>query len=231
MLTVDSNVLFDLDGTLTDPREGIVGCLKYAILSLGQNCPPDLELVRFIGPPLQESFAVLLHSTDPKQINAAVELYRQRFCSKGMLENSVYPGIHSALTTLRERGALLFVATSKPRVFAEQIVKYFRLQKYFCAVYGSELDGARSNKADLIAHVLEDASLSPHSTVMVGDRAHDILGAKAQRVFPVGVLWVTDPMMSLSRQAQQRSANNRRHSTRFCYPIQLESETPKKPQT
>jgi phosphoglycolate phosphatase len=183
------NVLFDLDGTLTDPREGIVACLKYALLGLGHNCPSDLDLARFIGPPLKESFAVLLHTTDRKQINAAVELYRQRFSSKGMLDNTVYPGIHSALTTLRGRGALLFVTTSKPRVFAERIVEHFGLKEYFCAVYGSELDGTRSDKGELIAHVLQAESLSPHSTVMVGDRAHDILGAKAHAVFPIGVLW------------------------------------------
>ena len=183
------NVLFDLDGTLTDPREGIVACLKYALLGLGHNYPSDLDLARFIGPPLQESFAALLHSTDPKQINAAVELYRQPFSSKGMLENTVYPGIHAALTTLRGRGALLFVTTSKPRVFAERIVEDFGLKEYFCTIYGSELDGTRSDKGDLIAHVLKAESLSPHSTVMVGDRAHDIVGAKAHGVFPIGVLW------------------------------------------
>lgn len=183
------NVLFDLDGTLTYPREGIVQCLKYALLGLGYNCPTDLELERFIGPPLHETFEILLQSIDPKRINAAVELYRQRFSSKGMLENTVYPGIHAALTTLQNHGTPLFVATSKPRVFAERIVEYLGLQKYFRAVYGSELDGTRSDKGHLIAHVLEAESLSPDWTVMVGDRAYDILGAKAQGVFPVGVLW------------------------------------------
>ena len=183
------NVLFDLDGTLTDPREGIVACLKYGLPGLDHNCPSDLDLARFIGPPLHESFAVLLHSTDPKQINAAVELYRQRFSSKGMLENTVYSGIHSALTTLRGRGALLFVTTSKPRVFAERIVEHFRLKEYFCAIYGSELDGTRSDKGDLVAHVRKAESLSPHATVMLGDRAHDIVGAKVHGVFPFGVLW------------------------------------------
>ena len=183
------NVLFDLDGTLTDPREGIVACLKYALLGLGHDCPSDLDLARFIGPPLKESFAVLLHTADRKQINAAVELYRQRFSSKGMLENTVYPGIHSALTTLRGRGGMLFVTTSKPRVFAERIVEHFGLKEYFCAVYGSELDGTRSDKGELIAHVLQAELLSPHSTVMVGDRAHDIVSAKAHGVFPIGVLW------------------------------------------
>jgi phosphoglycolate phosphatase len=183
------NVLFDLDGTLTDPREGIVGCFKHALLSLGHKCPADAELARYIGPPLQESFGTLLGSTDPKDIDSAVRLYRRRFASTGMFENSVYPGIHSALTTLRGSGAALFVATSKPRVFAERILVHFGLQEYFCAIHGSELDGRRSHKGDLIAHVLRAESLSPHSTAMVGDRAHDILGAKAHGVFPVGALW------------------------------------------
>lgn len=183
------NVLFDLDGTLTDPREGIVACLKYALLRLGRNCPANSELARFIGPPLQECFGTLLHSTDPKAINAAVTLYRQRFASTGMFENSVYPGIDSALTTLRGSGAALFVATSKPQVFAQRIIEHFGLMNYFRAVYGSELDGKRSNKSDLIAHVLRSESLSPHATAMVGDRAHDIVGAKAHGVFPIGVLW------------------------------------------
>src|SRR5262245_64472844 len=183
------NVLFDLDGTLTDPREGIVACLKYALLGLGRTCPPDSALARFIGPPLQECFGTLLGSTDSKDIDSAVTLYRQRFSSTGMFENSIYPGIHSALTALRGSGAALFVATSKPQVFAKRIVEHFGLMDYFRAVYGSELDGTRSNKSDLIAYVLKSESLSPHMTVMVGDRAHDIAGARAQGVLPIGVLW------------------------------------------
>ena len=183
------NVLFDLDGTLTDPREGIVGCLKHALLRLGRNCPSDSELARFIGPPLQEIFGTLLGSTDPKDIDSAVTLYRQRFSSTGLFENCVYPGIHSALTALRGSGAALFVATSKPQVFAQRIVEHFGLMDYFRGVYGSELDGTRSNKSDLIAHVLKSESLSPHMTVMVGDRAHDIAGARTQGVLPIGALW------------------------------------------
>jgi phosphoglycolate phosphatase len=106
-----------------------------------------------------------------------------------MLENTVYPGIPLALATLRRLGALLFVATSKPQVFAERITEHFGLKGYFHAVYGSELDGTRSNKADLISHILEAESLSPSSTYMVGDRAHDMAGAKAHNVLSIGALW------------------------------------------
>jgi phosphoglycolate phosphatase len=183
------NVLFDLDGTLTNPREGIVACLKYALTGMGHSCPSDSELEQFIGPPLHESLAILLGSADAKQIDAALKLFRQRFSTQGMFENTLYPGIDSALTTLRGRGAVLFVATSKPQIFAERIVEHFGLKDYFRAVYGSELDGTRSDKSDLIEHILKAESLSSQSTFMVGDRAHDIVGAKTHGVFSLGVLW------------------------------------------
>jgi phosphoglycolate phosphatase len=183
------NILFDLDGTLTDPREGIVACFKHALVGLGHNCPSDSELERYIGPPLQESFAVLLGSADSVQISTAVELYRQRFLAKGMFENAVYPGVHSALAQLQALGAALYISTSKPRVFAERIVQHFGLESYFRAIYGSELDGTRSNKCDLIAHLLRTEEISSHSAFMVGDRAHDVLGATANGVFPIGALW------------------------------------------
>lgn len=183
------NVLLDLDGTLTDPREGIVGCIKYALNELAHSCPGDSELARYIGPPLQETFSTLLSSSDPARINTAIALYRERFAVTGMFENAVYPGIAEALSDLRELGAVLYVATSKPQVYAVKIVEHFGLHEFFRAVYGSELDGTRSNKADLIAHILKTEALSPGSTCMVGDRLHDVIGAKANSVFPVGVLW------------------------------------------
>ena len=183
------NVLFDLDGTLTDPREGIVACFKYTLLELGYCVPPDSDLERYIGPPLREGFASLLGSERHEQIDLAVALYRQRFSERGIFDNVIYPGIHSALAQLDVMDAALYVATSKPRVFAERVIDHFGLKSYFRAVHGSELDGTRSNKAELIAHILAQESLSPHSTFMVGDRAHDVIGAKANGIFPIGALW------------------------------------------
>jgi len=183
------NILFDLDGTLTDPREGIVACFKYALRGLGCPTPPDSELERYIGPPLQESFAFLLGAERHGEVDAAVQLYRERFSAKGMFENAVYPGVPSALGRLQALGAALYVATAKPLVFAERIVEHFGLRCYFQAVYGSELDGTRTDKVDLIAHVLEKESLATDSTFMVGDRSHDVVGAKANGVFPVAALW------------------------------------------
>jgi phosphoglycolate phosphatase len=183
------NVIFDLDGTLTDPRQGVLRCIKHALSGLGHQYPPDSVLEGYIGPPLHESFSSLFGGKDLKKVSAAIELYRERFSSVGILENTIYPGMHSALATLRELGATLYVATSKPQIFAERILERFDLACYFTAIQGSQLDGTRSNKADLIAYLLKTKSIQPRSTAMVGDRMHDVMGAIANGVFPVGVLW------------------------------------------
>jgi phosphoglycolate phosphatase len=182
-------VFFDLDGTLTDPREGIVRCLQYALQSLGYPSPSDSQLERYIGPPLHESFASLLHSSDGELIGQAVTQYRRRFASTGMFENAVYPGIENTLIALQAQPAVLYVVTSKPTVFAMQILEHFGLKRFFRHVYGSELDGTRSHKAELIAHVLAEESIPASGAVMVGDREHDIKGACTNGVTAVGVLW------------------------------------------
>jgi phosphoglycolate phosphatase len=183
------NVLFDLDGTLTDPREGIVACLRHALRSLGHPCPPMADLVECIGPPLRDSFSRLLGTEDSGVIDEAIALYRARFSATGIFENAVYPGVPEALTELRALGMTLYVATSKPYPFARRIVEHFGLTPFFRRVHGSELSGIRADKGELIAHVLELETLSSGSTVMVGDRAHDVLGARARGVFPLAVLW------------------------------------------
>jgi phosphoglycolate phosphatase len=186
---VAMNVLVDLDGTLTDSAPGIVACIKHALAEMRHTCPGDAALRNFIGPPLHETFRVILGSDDPGLIETALGLYRERFAARGIFENVVYPGIPLALQELVDAGAALFLATSKPLPYAERIVAHFGLRDYFSAVYGSEFDGTRSGKGELIAHILNAEALSPHSTVMVGDRSHDVVGAKANGVFPIGVLW------------------------------------------
>lgn len=156
---------------------------------MGRACPDEAEIVRHIGPPLHESFAFLLATDDPARIAAAIGSYRERFSSTGMFENAVYPEIPQSLEALRELGAILFVATSKPRVFAERIINHFRLGQHFKGIYGSELDGDRSDKRELIAHIVKAESLSPRSTIMIGDRSHDVLGAKWNGVASIGALW------------------------------------------
>jgi phosphoglycolate phosphatase len=183
------NVLFDLDGTLTDPKEGIIACFRYALETLGRDSPGDRALERFIGPPLRESLSTLVGVNDETIVERAITLYRGRFAAQGMFENSLYPGISEALEQLQDDGQLLFVATSKPTVFAERIVEHFGMARFFRAVYGSELNGVNADKRDLLAHVVRAESLASVDTAMVGDRAHDVLGALANGLFSVGVLW------------------------------------------
>jgi phosphoglycolate phosphatase len=179
-------LFFDLDGTLTDPREGIVGCIRHALQRLGCEVPPDAELERCIGPPLRESFCRLASDA---LADAAVEHYRERFRASGMFENSVYPGVPEALTALCAAGWQLLVVTSKPGVFAEQILRHFDLARYFSAIYGSELSGVRSDKGELIAYVLATERIASEHALMIGDRSHDIVGARKNGLRAAGVLW------------------------------------------
>lgn len=182
------NLFFDLDGTLTDPKPGIEACLRYAMAQMNRPLPPDADLDWCIGPPLHESLERLLPDLSAIEVGRALELYRERYQASGLFENAVYPGIPEALTELA-RHADLYVATSKPAVFAERIVEHFGLAGHFCMVYGSELDGTRSDKRTLIAHVLEREGLTAPSCWMIGDRAQDMAGAVANAVRPVGVTW------------------------------------------
>lgn len=183
------NILFDLDGTLTDPRDGIVRCIQYALERLGLESRSEEELLHFIGPPLRESFCELLNTTDQVALTRAVNVYRERYSTIGLLENDVYAGIPEALSALRERGDVLFVATSKPGLYAQQILDHFDLSTHFRSIWGCELDGTRADKGELIAHLLEQEKLAPGDSVMVGDRSHDAIGARANGITPVGVLW------------------------------------------
>lgn len=183
------NLLFDLDGTLTDPYQGITRCISHALSALGRPAPPRVKLKWCIGPPLKNSFAKLLATDDDKLAEDALRLYRERFGSVGLFENEVYEGIPDALRALKEKGHMLYVATSKPRIYAEQIIEHFDLQRYFKTVHGSELDGTRSNKTHLISHVLQSEGIISSETRMIGDRKYDIVGAKANGVCGVGVLW------------------------------------------
>jgi phosphoglycolate phosphatase len=182
------NVLFDLDGTLTDPGEGFVACITHALRNVDCRSYSHAELRKHVGPPLEETLGHLLNGDDSK-VKAAVALYRERYGSEGYLENAVYPGIENALRALKTSGLALFVATSKPIAFAERILAHFELKGFFQGIYGSQFDGTHSNKTQLIAHILKRESLIAASTVMIGDRGHDVVGALANGVRPIGALW------------------------------------------
>jgi phosphoglycolate phosphatase len=184
-----SIVLFDLDGTLTDPREGITRSIAYALERLGIEPPPLDELTFAIGPPLRGSLARLIGTPDPAAIERALSLFRERFTDIGIFENRPYDGVDEALADLRARGSALHVATSKPAVYAVRIVERFGLASHFVAVHGCELDGTREDKRDLIAHLMPCHGIDPRRTAMVGDRGADMLAARHHGLRAVGALW------------------------------------------
>jgi len=182
-------ILFDLDGTLTDPREGITRSIAYALERMGLE-PPALDQLTFaIGPPLRPTLARLIGDETPAAIERALALYRERFAAVGLFENAVYDGIAEALRTLAERGATLYVATSKPRVYAERIVRHFGLDAHFAAIHGCELDGTREDKRELLAHLLPHHGVSAAHAAMIGDRGADMVAARHHGVRAVGALW------------------------------------------
>ena len=198
-------VLFDLDGTLTDPMVGITTCVQYALAAAGIEEPDLQKLTPFIGPPLKQSFMEFYGFSDEKA-EQAVEKYRERFKDVGIFENEVYEGIPKLLSSLKKEGMLLSVASSKPEVFVKRILAHFSIDSYFDAVVGSELDGRRTDKKEVVAEALKrlyekDAEMAEieetalfdaakrKCTYMVGDRKFDIIGAKAEDVISVGVTY------------------------------------------
>lgn len=179
-------LLFDLDGTLSDPRPGVVGCIRFALNQLAVPCPADDVLVTYIGPPLRNTFRILLGTSEVDRIEEAIGLYRQQFADSGLYENRVYDGVPEMLEHVRES---MYVATSKPTVYADSILKHLRLDHHFRRVYGPELDGRYDDKADLLTYLLAAERIAPEAAVMIGDRAEDIEAAKANGMRSVGVLW------------------------------------------
>jgi len=172
------NILFDLDGTLTDPQEGILNCIEYALEKLNVEKPERKSMLKYIGPSLWESFKEMLNTDKQEEADKAVQLYRERFSSIGKLENKPYDGIFELLEEL-QKGYTLYICTSKPEIYASQIAEHFGFAKYFKKVYGSMLDGSLVDKKLLIAHILDSEKISNDSTVMIGDRIYDIEGAKS----------------------------------------------------
>ncbi len=181
-------ILFDLDGTLTDPKRGIVGCITYALENMGLEVPATSEFNSFIGPPIEESF-LRLFNNDNGKTNQAVQLFRSRYAEVGLFENIIYRGVVDALSCVRKKDRRLFVATSKPQPFAERIINKFNLSPFFEKVYGAQLDGARAKKEDIIAHAINVENLEPEQTIMVGDTKYDAIGARMHHVPCIGVLW------------------------------------------
>lgn len=182
-------ILFDLDGTLTDPGEGITNSVAYALKKYGITVDDKTQLYSFIGPPLHESFEKYYGFSKEESLKA-VDCYREYYRDKGIFENSVYDGVESLLKNLSDNSKKIILATSKPEIFAKRILEHFSLNSYFEFAAGANLDGTRTNKAEVIEYSLKSCGITDKdSVVMVGDREHDIIGANKNGIDSIGVLF------------------------------------------
>ena len=182
-------ILFDLDGTLTNPEIGITNSVMYALEKFGIKVEDRKELHPFIGPPLSYSFQTY-YGLSEADSELAIKYYRENFSVNGLYENEVYEGVENMLQELKESGKTLVIATSNPEEFTLKILEHFDLLKYFDFVAGATMDGSRGEKADVIRYALELAGIEDKSkTIMIGDRKYDILGAKESDLKSIGVLY------------------------------------------
>jgi phosphoglycolate phosphatase len=180
-------VLFDLDGTLTDPAPGIIGSFRKALVDLGHAPPPFEDLRWIIGPSLRLSFPkVMGEGSDPEP---AVERYRVHYRGGGMYDLSLYDGMMDAVRAIRGASERMFVCTAKPEPYAVPIVERFGYAPFFERVYGAALDGSLDDKADIVAKIIAEQGIDPGRTVMIGDRLHDIHAARRHGIASVGVAW------------------------------------------
>ena len=186
-------VLLDLDGTLTDAGPGILNCIRYALDDMGIEHPDDAEMRTFLGPPLADTFGRHFGMSS-EQIDHAIAKYRERYHEVGLFENSVYDGIPELLQSLDDAGIVLAISTSKPTYSATRILEHFELDQHLAFIGGADLAGTRHDKAAVIAHTLEELHVlgrldADARMVMVGDREHDVHGARAHGIDTIGVLW------------------------------------------
>ncbi len=182
------NILFDLDGTLTDPKVGITRCIQYALQKLGRPIPPTEDLLWCIGPPLIESLKKLL-GNDSSRTESALAFYRERFDAVGKFENEVYPEIPGILDKLSYQGITLYVATSKPEKFANDIISHFNMGTFFKKIYGSRLNGDLIDKGLLLSHIFQNEKIPADTALMIGDRCYDMLAATQNGIRCLGVTY------------------------------------------
>jgi phosphoglycolate phosphatase len=182
-------ILFDLDGTLTDSGVGITRCIQEAVRRLGAPVPGAESLRACVGPPLHDTFAWLLDTRDEATVAEAIRLYRERFVTTGMFENALYPGVAEGLVRLRGAGLRLWLATSKPRVYARRIRDHFGIAERFAGVYGPDLGDRGHDKREMVRELLANERLDARAAWMVGDRVHDVEGARANGLLAIAVAW------------------------------------------
>lgn len=208
--------LFDLDGTLTDPREGIVNSVLYALKKIGIEELHVNELDSFIGPPIQQSF-VERYNMNEGEVERAVFYFREYLKQRGLLENNIYVGIPNLLKQLKDTENRLFIATSKPTIFAKQVLEHFQLTDYFEDIIGSNLDGTRIKKEEIIAHILQtNEGLNKENIVMIGDRKHDIIGANYNGIASIGILYGYGSETELTEVGATHIVNDVKELHHFC---------------
>jgi phosphoglycolate phosphatase len=184
-----TTVLLDLDGTLSDSRPGIAACFRYTLGELGHDAQATGDLSWAVGPPIRVSIQRLLAQYGDDRVDAAVDIYRNRYSTVGLYECSVFAGVVDMLDAIRTAGLTMCVATSKRRDFAERVIDHLRLRDYIKTVYGAEPGGGLDEKQDLLAHILAAEGLAAGDAVMVGDRLHDMHAARVNAIRSIGVLW------------------------------------------
>lgn len=192
-------ILFDLDGTITDSGEGITKSVQYALKFFGILEDNLKELNKFIGPPLKDSFK-RYYKFDDEKAEIGLLKYREYYADKGIYENSLYDGIIELLEILKKNNKKIVLATSKPELYAKDILEYFKINEYFTFVAGADFEETRVNKGDVIKHAIENANISDLSkVVMIGDREHDIIGAKENNIKSIGVLYGYGDVIELTQ--------------------------------
>jgi phosphoglycolate phosphatase len=182
------NILFDLDGTIINPKEGILNSIKYSLNHLKLSIPSDKELEKFIGPPLIDSYSKNFNLS-PEQATKAVNLYRDFYADKGVHQSVLYNNIEEILNYLSNKNYRLFVATSKPTVFAKVIITHYNLSSLFTDIVGANLDNTRKDKSEIINFTIQSNNLNANESVMIGDTIYDIIGAKNNNLISIGVTY------------------------------------------
>lgn len=201
------NVLFDLDGTIIDPKEGIINSIIFALDKMGIQETNHSELISFIGPPLIHSFSNRYQLSD-KDAKKIVDFYREYYSTKGIYQNTLYPDALKSIASLNKERYRLFIATSKPTIFAEKIISYLNLTNFFEGIIGSNLNNTRTDKTELISFALDKYILKKEHTVMVGDRMFDITGAKNNSIISIGVTFGYGSFYELQHAKPEFLVNN-----------------------
>jgi phosphoglycolate phosphatase len=182
-------VLLDLDGTLSDSRPGIAACFRFTLTQLGHDPTQSGDVTWAVGPPIAVSLTRLLEPYGDTRVDAALTIYRERYSAVGLYDCSVYPGVVDMLTSFRNAGITMCIATSKRRDFADRVIDYLELRPYVRRVYGAEPGGGLDRKQDLLAHILATEQFDASECVMLGDRLHDIEAATHNNIRSIGALW------------------------------------------